>query len=113
MVSAISVLYLLINTFLVALGVTYLKKGTNSHSVPRIFFTRNFIISISLYGLGTIFYLLALFKEDLTFVFPFGALVYVWAMLFSVRLLGEKMDSIKYGALVGIVVGILLIGMGS
>lgn len=113
MIEAVSVLYLLINTLLAALGVTYLKKGTNKHAIPYLFFTKNFLLSISLYGLGTIFYLLALFKEDLTFVFPFGALVYVWAMLFSVHVLDEKMDSIKYVALVGIVVGILLIGMGS
>jgi uncharacterized membrane protein len=113
MISAISVFYMFCNTFLAAFAVLHLKKGTNGHSFPRLFLTRDFWLSILLYAIATGFYLLALFKEDLTFVFPFGALVYVWAVLFSVKFLGEKMDNAKYTALAGIVVGILLISLES
>lgn len=61
---------------------------------------------LALFVIGTFIWLVLLSRLDLSFVYPFGALQYVFIFLISYFLLGEQ---IKAGRIVG--VGIILVGI--
>lgn len=64
------------------------------------------IIGLSLYVVGTFFWLVLLSRLDLSFLYPFGALQYLFIFLISYFIFGED---IKLARVVG--VAIILIGI--
>jgi drug/metabolite transporter (DMT)-like permease len=68
------------------------------------------IAGLSLFVIGTFFWLVLLSRLDLSFVYPFGALQYFMIYLISYFLLGE---TISIGKIIGVAIimsGILVIG---
>ena len=64
--------------------------------------TNLFIIGgLSLYVIGTFFWLVLLSRLDLSFLYPFGALQYIFIFIISYFFLGE---SIKLGRIIGVLV---------
>jgi len=71
------------------------------------------MLGVFLYGIGTILFIPALKGGDLSILYPFVALTYIWVSLLSVKFLGEKMNSTKWGGIAFIIIGVSLIGIGS
>jgi drug/metabolite transporter (DMT)-like permease len=66
-----------------------------------------------LYGIGAVFNIISLKGGDLSIIFPIFALNYIWVSFLSAAYLGEPMNMMKWLGIIGIVLGISLIGMGS
>lgn len=113
MIDWFSAALVLVGTVIGALGALILKKGAVNHSLKELFFTSYLWSGLFLYGLSTLLYLLALRREEISVLYPLVSTSYIWITIFSVRFLGEKMNKWKYLALVGIITGVVLIGMGS
>lgn len=113
MVQLISIGWVLVATFIGSFGALMLKKSMENKEFKKLIFNRYLWLGLFLYGFSTIFYVLALRKEQLSVVYPFVSTSYLWTAFFSVKFLGEKMNKWKYISLVGIVLGIVMIGFGS
>lgn len=68
---------------------------------------------VALYAIGTIMFLPALKGGDLSVLYPFVALAYIWTSLLSVKFLGEKMNKFKWLGIALIIIGVAFIGFGS
>ena len=66
-----------------------------------------------LYVFGTITFIPALKGGELSVLFPLVSLGYVLVSLYSIKLLKEKMNSLKWAGIMLIIVGVSLIGIGS
>ncbi|MBU1111191.1 MAG: EamA family transporter [archaeon] len=114
MIDIIAVVLVLISTFFGAVATLLIKRGTNQHhSVRKLIFTQIFWLGLFIYGVSIIFYFIALKQENLSIIYPLVSSTYIWTTFFSVKFLGEKMNSWKWFALTGIIIGISLIGLGS
>ncbi len=68
---------------------------------------------VALYGLGTLMFIPALKGGDLSILYPFVSLVYIWVALLSVKFLGESMNKYKWLGIIVIILGVSFIGIGS
>jgi len=98
-----------------ALGSMYIKKGADKFklSVRSIIRNKEIILGLVLYGIATIIFIPALKFAELSIVFPFVALTYVWIIFFSIKFLKEKMNSYKWIGIILIIIGVIFIGLGS
>ena len=102
-------------TFVGAFGPILLKKA----SVKRLSKIKSLVTNyhlfggVSLYALGTLLFIPALKGGDLSVLYPFVALSYVWVSLLSVKFLEEKKNKIKWIGIILIIIGVTFIGIGS
>jgi len=68
---------------------------------------------IALYAVGTALFIPALKGGDLSILYPFVSVTYVWVALLSVKYLGEKMNKYKWAGITLIILGVTFIGIGS
>lgn len=113
MVKLLAIGLVIIATFIGGIGALLLKKATTGRGLKEAVACWMLWGGLFLYGLSSVFYILALNLEQLSIVYPLVSLSYFWTCFFSVRYLGEKMNSWKYISLAGIIVGIVMIGVGS
>ena len=66
-----------------------------------------------MYGISTILFIPALKGGELSVLYPFVALAYIWVSLLSVKFLGEKMNKVKWLGIALIILGVSFIGLGS
>ncbi len=104
---------ILFATFLGALATFLIKKGLDSYSLRKLFFSSNLWAGLVLYGISVILYILILRVEELSVIYPLMSTTYIWTTVFSVKYLGEKMNKWKWTSLLGIILGIIFIGLGS
>ncbi len=98
------------------LGPIYLKKGSekiNFSKFSTIYKNRSLIIGILIYGLGMVIFIPALKGGDLSVLYPFVGLVYVWVSIYSIFMLKEKMNLLKWLGILAIVIGVSFIGFGA
>lgn len=113
MVNLIAIILVLVGSVIGALGALIIKKGTDKHSFFRLFRSKSLLFGFFVYALSTVFYVLALRMEELSIIYPLVSVTYIWTTLFSVRFLKEKMNKWKWISLIGIIIGVILIGIGS
>jgi drug/metabolite transporter (DMT)-like permease len=113
MIDLWSIVLVLTATIIGAFGALLLKKGIDKYPFRELITSSLLIIGFLLYGLSTILYVVALRREELSVLYPLVSTSYIWTTLLSVKFLGEKMNKWKYIGLAGIVIGVILIGMGS
>ena len=113
MVNYLAILLILVCSFIGAVGTSVIKKGTNKTAFFKLIFSFDIWVGLSLYALSLVFYMVALRQEHLSVLYPLVSTAYIWTTLFAVKYLGEKMNKFKWMALIGIVIGIILIGLGS
>ena len=90
-------------------GEVNLNLGNFLSTVIQIF-TRPFVIlGLVLYAIGTIFWLTALSKVELSFAYPMLSLGYVLILFLSWILLGEKVSLIRFSGIALICLGLFLI----
>jgi drug/metabolite transporter (DMT)-like permease len=102
-------------TSLGSFGPLFLKKasGKISLNVKSLLMNRNLLIGLFFYAISTILFIPALKGGELSVLYPFVALVYVWVSLLSMKFLGERMSRMKWFGVLLILVGVSLIGLGS
>jgi|TARA_B100001964_G_C14213824_1_gene591717 uncharacterized membrane protein len=102
-------------TFIGAFGPILLKKASEKKlsKISSLMKNHHLFGGVSLYAIGTILFIPALKGGDLSILYPFVALAYVWVSLLSVKFLGEKMNLMKWVGIALIIVGVSFIGIGS
>lgn len=113
MVSAFVLLIIGFGSLIGASGNLVIKKAVDGAEFRKLIFSGKLWGGMVLYALSVLCYLLALSREELSVVYPLVSLTYVWTIILSVKYLNERMNGWKYFSLIGIILGIVLIGMGS
>jgi drug/metabolite transporter (DMT)-like permease len=109
---------ILVGVTFAAIGQISWKLGMNQIgqlSIPNL--TALFTILLNpyvflgfiLYGLGTVFWLIALSKKDLSFVYPFVSLTYIFVLLLSSLVLKESIGLNKIAGTLAIIAGLIMI----
>lgn len=115
------VLELFIAVILASLGQVFWKLGmreigpVSNYDISmliKIFSNLQITVGILFYAVGTIFWLIALSKKDLGYVYPFIAGTYVIVLILSYFILDEKFGVYRIAGAVVVLLGILLILKG-
>ena len=101
-------------TIVGAFGPILLKKASAQKLSSVKSLAKNYELfgGVFLYAVGTILFIPALKGGDLSVLYPFVALSYIWVSLLSVKFLGEKMNKFKWMGIVLIILGVSFIGFG-
>jgi len=113
MLNLLSIVLVLVSSFIGACGNLFMKKATNKFSLLRIWRSSHIWLGLFFYAISVIFYVIALRGEELSVLYPLVSTTYIWITIFSVKFLGEKLNKWKLISLMGIVLGVTLIGLGS
>ena len=102
-------------TLVGAFGPILLKKASAKKLSKITALMKNYHLmgGIALYVVGTALFIPALKGGDLSILYPFVSLSYIWVALLSVRFLGEKMNKYKWTGITLIILGVTFIGIGS
>jgi len=101
-------------TILGSIGALFLKKSSDSLSFnPLRLINLNIILGFVFYAVSIIPFLLALKLADLSLLYPFVSLSYIWVTLISILVLKEKMNFFKFMGMFFIVFGLFFIGMSN
>ncbi len=110
----IGILIMLLCTLFTAAGQLFFKYSSESFQLNLTLLTNyNFILGLVLYGVGALLLIIALKFGDLSVIYPFVSLTFIWVMFISARILGEEMNNFKIGAVIFIIFGVILIARGS
>lgn len=95
-------------------GAVFLKLGALrlNHSVLS-FVNSRLIFGVSLYLGSTVIYLSALKGGELSVLYPMVSLGYIWTLVWSKVFFKEAMTRYKFVGLALIVLGVVLVGIGS
>jgi drug/metabolite transporter (DMT)-like permease len=96
-----------------AVGMLLLKKTANKYQVWQMHKSGLLWLGLTFVGVSTILYIVALQRERLSVLYPLVSMTYLWTTFLSVKYLGEKMNKWKWFGLIGVILGIVLIGIGS
>ena len=110
-----SIILVILASLVGAFGPILLKKASAKRlsNISSLIINYHLFGGVALYGIGTILFIPALKGGDLSVLYPFVALSYVWVSFLSVKFLGEKMNKIKWIGIALIIIGVTLIGIGS
>lgn len=102
-------------TLVGAFGPILLKKASARRlsKLNSLITNYNLFGGVSLYAIGTLLFIPALKGGELSVLYPFVALTYIWVSLLSVKFLGEKMNKVKWLGITFIIIGVSFIGFGS
>jgi len=102
-------------TVIGAFGPILLKKASAKKlsNIKSLMANYPLFGGVALYGISTILFIPALKGGELSVLYPFVALVYIWVSLLSVKFLGEKMNKYKWIGIFLIILGVSFIGLGS
>ena len=102
-------------TLIGAFGPILLKKASEKRlsKISSLITNYHLMGGVLLYAIGTILFIPALKGGDLSILYPFVSLTYVWVSLLSVKFLGEKMNALKWFGITLIILGVSFIGFGS
>jgi drug/metabolite transporter (DMT)-like permease len=84
-----------------------------SRSIKQTLKTKRLWVGVIFYGIGTLGSLFAIKAGELSVLYPFVALQYVWAVILSRRYLGEKIKALKWAGIAMIFIGVTMIGLGA
>ena len=116
-----AIIYILISVLASTVGQLLLKKGMNSigsvtlslNQLPSVLWQMatnlNVFIGLAIYFGGTIFWLAALSRVDLSYAYPFASLSYMVMLVASWLMFDEKITLSRLLGTVVIGIGVLLI----
>lgn len=108
----VAVLFVLISTFTGAYSSILIKRGSSTFNLSfSVLKNKNVIFGLILYGIGAIFFIIALKYVDLSILYPITSLTYVWISLLSIKLLKEKFNFWKWLGIISIIIGVSLLGL--
>jgi len=105
---------MIISSILSGLAPVYLKKssypaekfGYKYNVLHRL----NLLIGVILYGISNVIGIIAFKFGEVSILYPFMALSYIWVCLFSMKILKEKMNINKWIGISFIIIGVICIG---
>lgn len=102
-------------TLIGAFGPIMLKKASSKKlsRISSLITNYHLFGGVALYALGTLLFIPALKGGELSVLYPFVSLGYIWVSLLSVKFLGEKMNKSKWLGIALIILGVTFIGIGS
>lgn len=104
---------IIICTLLTAAGQVLIKQSVSStESVLRAMISITMILGLMIYAIASVLLITALKGSELSVVYPFIALSYVWIALFSLLLFHENISSINVVGIALIIAGVSFIGRG-
>ncbi|MBI2573278.1 EamA family transporter [Candidatus Woesearchaeota archaeon] len=113
MVSTFSVILIAVGSAIAATAAFLLKKGASSYPWYLLWKSWRVDLGIFLYVASAVLYILALRETPLSVAFPLSAMVYLFSTVLAVSIMKEKMNLLKWIGLGGILLGVLLVGIGS
>jgi len=106
-----SFVLVILSSVVSALGPVYLKEVSSEKINFTLLFNGTFIVGVGLYGLGVLLMVLALFGGELSVLYPFIALTYVWVVVLSYFRLGESVSSQRILGVLLILASVILLGV--
>jgi multidrug transporter EmrE-like cation transporter len=95
-------------------GAVFLKLGAMRLNRSVLSFVNSrLILGVALYLGSTVIYLSALKGGELSVLYPMVSLGYIWTLLWSKLFFNEAITRYKFAGLGLIVVGVILVGLGS
>lgn len=116
-----AIVYILISVMGGAIGQLLLKKGMSTlgpltispnQLIPVVWsmVTNPFVVvGLSIYVIGTFFWLAALSRVDLSFAYPFASLSYVVMLIGSWLIFHEDITLLRIVGTITIIIGVILI----
>jgi len=110
-----AILIVIFSTFITASAQFFLKTSseTTSFNLSELISNYPLILGCILYGVGAILLIISLKHGELSVVYPFYSLSYIWVTYISLRFLGETVNAINWVGALFIVSGVIFIGVGS
>lgn len=108
------IILMVLCTLFTAFGQLFFKFSARSFSlsISGILLNYPLIIGFFFYGVGSLLLILALRYGDLSQLYPFIALTFVWVLIIAVTVFHELLNSFKIAAIILIFFGIIFIGGG-
>ncbi|MFJ1213064.1 EamA family transporter [Burkholderia pyrrocinia] len=100
---------ILAGVFLAAAGQVAFKVGADGRHAFAEFINAWVALGLVCYGAGTVLWIFALSKAELTVVYPFTALTFVLVFLAGIVFLGERVSYVQWGGVAMILGGLYLI----
>lgn len=109
-----SITLMIVCTIFTSLGQLFLKFGANKlqFSLQGIFLNLPLFAGIIFYGVGAVLLIYSLKKANLSFIYPFVSLSFIWVSLLSYFFLNESPSFIQLLGIPCIIIGVSLIGGG-
>lgn len=113
-----AIIIIIISIIFAAFGQVSWKLGINQAgtfatlnfaSLSSVLLNPYVLVGFVMYGLSTIFWLIALSKKDLSFVYPFISLTYVLVLVLSSMVLKESIGMNKIAGTLMIIIGLIII----
>ncbi len=105
-----------IATIIGSFGALFLKLGSsrlniqfNFKGLMSIIMNYRLILGVFFYGLSSVFFLLALRVGELSVVYPFTSMSYIFVTILSVWLLKERINRWKLIGIAFIILGVVLV----
>ncbi|MBT5022145.1 EamA family transporter [Candidatus Woesearchaeota archaeon] len=110
-----AILIIIFSTVITSTASLFLKIGMNKFVLELFSILTNYplLLGMFLYGIGAGLLIFAFRHGELSVLFPFYSLSFVWVIIFSSVFLNEIINIYKIIGVVGIIIGIILIGLGS
>ncbi|MBS3108085.1 EamA/RhaT family transporter [Candidatus Woesearchaeota archaeon] len=103
---------IMFSTLLTATAQTLFKFASSNISLALALFTNiPLILGFAFYGLGALLMILALKYGNLSLVYPFFSLSYIWVTASSMYFFNEIIPPMKIMGVIIIVIGVSLLGV--
>ncbi|MBI2145836.1 hypothetical protein HYU22_00670 [Candidatus Woesearchaeota archaeon] len=109
------IILIILCTLFTASGQILFKYGSEDFSfeIIRLLTNYHLLLGFVLYGMGAALLVLALKFGNLSVIYPFVSLTFIWVMFISAFIFGEVINSFKINAVILVIFGIVLIAGGS
>jgi drug/metabolite transporter (DMT)-like permease len=113
-----AIVIIVIGVIFAAIGQVSWKLGMNQAGpmaamnlayISSVLLNPYVLLGFMMYGLSTVFWLIALSKKDLSFVYPFISLTYILVLALSSLVLKESIGIGKIAGTLAIIVGLIII----
>lgn len=110
----IAIILVMICTIFTSAGQILMKIGTErTGSIIEIITNIPLILGFVSYGIGAVLLIISLKYGELSLVYPFIALSFIWVSIASIYLFNEHVSLLNWGGLTAIILGVSMIGYGS
>lgn len=106
-----NLLLLLVMTLAGSVAALFLKRASGAGGLLSMLLSPNLYLGAFLYLFSAVLNILLLRKMDYSVVLPLTSLTYIWTMVLSARLLGERITRRKVAGVCAILLGAILIAI--
>jgi len=115
-----SIVIVLVATFIGSFGPIFFKRAAlqlrwrfHWRFVPEALRNPNLYLGAGLPFIGTLLFIPALKGGDVSVLYPLISTQYIWASLWSMKWLGERMNTLKWAGIALIIAGVTLINIAA